>query len=239
MISLGDGGHLDYRAYGGTVFADFDQPTSGPYQITGVRWPYLVGGRLMWETPLEGLRLGGSVQALELDTDILLTQYLIMNDPMTMMDVVVPSSTEFTLSISAVLWVASIEYAAHDLLLAAEYNQQHISLDSTVPTLYPATESVSQRMYGMIAYRFTDWFQASFYYSLFYPDKDDRMGRDSRQQDLALTARFDINEHWLFKLEGHFMNGTAGLDPALNDGVDRVRLTRDWAVILLKTTAYF
>ena len=31
------------------------------------RVPYVVGGRLLWETPLTGLRVGGSVQALRID----------------------------------------------------------------------------------------------------------------------------------------------------------------------------
>ena len=29
------------------------------------------------------------------------------------------------------------------------------------------------------------------------------------QHDVAATLRFDINSHWLVKLEGHYMTGTA------------------------------
>jgi hypothetical protein len=57
--------------------------------------------------------------------------------------------------------------------------------------------------------------------------------------DFAGTLRFDVNAHWLVKLEGHFMHGTAGLDPTLNDNRSLDALTRNWAVFLAKTTAYF
>jgi hypothetical protein len=41
------------------------------------------------------------------------------------------------------------------------------------------------------------------------------------------------------KLEGHFMSGTAALNPALNDGTPRAELTRDWGAFFAKTTAFF
>ena len=59
------------------------------------------------------------------------------------------------------------------------------------------------------------------------------------QHDLAGTLRFDVNSHWLVKLEAHYMHGTAGLDPTLNGGMPLDKLTRDWALFLAKTTAYF
>lgn len=179
------------------------------------------------------------MQALRLETNLLQTDYSIRTDPMTMMDAVVATSIPFEVAISGILWVASVEYAANDLLIAAEYGRWHLSADSSDPMLFPSIERTSERMHALAAYRFTDWFEASLYYSLIFPDVDDRNGRDSRQQDYALSVRFDVNEHWIVKAEGHFMNGTAGLSTGLNDNVPRVRLTRDWAVILLKTTAYF
>jgi hypothetical protein len=43
----------------------------------------------------------------------------------------------------------------------------------------------------------------------------------------------------LLKLEGHYMSGTATLDPALNDDTPRSELARDWGAFFAKTTAYF
>jgi hypothetical protein len=240
LLRLGSAGNLDLRAYGGTVFAAIEDTPGSPYELAGARWPYVVGGRALWEAPVEGLRLGGSLQALKLETDILITDQMIVPDPMTMMSRVVSVPRRETLTLSGVLWVASIEYAPGDLLLAAEYSRWHLDLEVSEPMLAPdETETISERMFAMIAYRVTPWFQPGLYYALHFPSVDDRDGRDAKQHDTALTARFDINPYWLFKLEGHFMHGTAALSPGLNDSTPRTELPRNWALLLAKTTAYF
>ena len=68
---------------------------------------------------------------------------------------------------------------------------------------------------------------------------DDRSGRDAKQHDVALTLRWDVHPNWLVKLEGHYLHGTAALSSSQNDGLDRAELEPDWALFLLKTTAYF
>ena len=42
--------------------------------------------------------------------------------------------------------------------------------------------------------------------------------RDNYQHDFAATLRFDINPYWLVKLEGHYIDGTTDVSPALNGG---------------------
>jgi hypothetical protein len=54
-------GALDYRVFGGTIFIDAASlfpPATASQLDFNVR--YVAGGRLLWETPLEGLRIGGS-----------------------------------------------------------------------------------------------------------------------------------------------------------------------------------
>jgi hypothetical protein len=87
--------------------------------------------------------------------------------------------------------------------------------------------------------RATKWLQPGVYDSLYFPNVDRRSGRAAMQHDVAATLRFDLNAHWLFKLEGHYMNGTADVSPDLNEGRPRVSLDRSWAVFLAKTTAHF
>jgi hypothetical protein len=94
-------------------------------------------------------------------------------------------------------------------------------------------------MYAAVAYRITPWLQPGAYYALQFPDVEDRSGRARQQHDLALSVRFDVNEHWLVKLEGHYFNGNAQLQPALNDDKKRELLKRQWGLLLAKTTAYF
>lgn len=217
------GGALDYHLYGGTIFVPFETQPGSPVAVLDAKVPYVAGGRLLWETPLEGLRLGASVQGLELDTD----------------DLTLADSTPFYYDISAILAVASAEYQHDDLLLAAEYARWFLDVDSDNPD-YPGGDTVQERGYLMGAYRFTPWLQGAAYYSLYYPDVDHRNdGRNSKQDDAALTLRFDINPHWLVKLEGHFMHGTAVLSPALNDGTSPRDLAPNWGLFLAKTTAYF
>jgi hypothetical protein len=217
-VGLHDAGALEYRLYGGTIQIDLQgaAPT-----IASLDTPYLVGGRLMWESPVEGLRAGGSIQALRLDAAMRLPAGVV------------------SLQVPALLWVGSIEYAMHDLLLTGEYGRWVVRVDSSDPTLFPASKTVSERLYGMAAYRVSSWLQPGAYYSYYRPDVDVKEGRAAAQHDAAGTLRFDINPHWLVKLEGHFMQGTAGLNAALNGNTPLVNLVERWGVFMVKTTAHF
>jgi hypothetical protein len=201
----------------------------------------------MWQTPLDGLQMGGSIQGLRLDFDYDPPPEALMAagiDPATFVGPV-------EIRLPVVLWLASIEYSANDLLIAAEYGRQHVTAEISDPRLLPATSQTSEAMYGMVSYRVASWFTPGLYYALRFPDASDRdgeklvfgtmerRGRSAYQHDLAATLRYDINDHWLLKLEGHYMHGTAGLSSDLNDGVPNHRLTTDWGVFLVKTTAYF
>jgi hypothetical protein len=235
-VPLGGAGALEYRAYGGTIFVDTASSTT---TIPDLSVPYLAGGRLMWQTPVEGLQAGGSLQGLRLD--------FMYNPPpeqvaKAQMDGSVPANFKgpITVELPAVLWVGSVEYQMQDWLFAAEYARWAAKIESSVPALLPSSSMVSERFYGMTSYHVTPWFTPGVYYSALFPNVDDRLGRrDFYQQDVAGTLRFDINQYWLVKVEGHFMHGTAGLSRPLNDNRPLQDLTRDWGVFLLKTTAYF
>lgn len=237
-VRLGNAGALDYRIYGGTIFVQADSDDTLPYRVTDLSVPYVVGGRILYETPLEGLRAGGSIEAMRLDADLAFDSDLWM--PLQAMGALPDRFMgDVSLELPIVLWTGSVEYAAHDWQVAVEYGRWHATSESSVPALFPNQTTVSERLYGLVAYRFNDWFVPAAYYSLFFPNVDDRSGRDSRQQDFSLTARFDLNQHWLIKLEAHYMNGTAALASSLNDGRKLNTLARDWVLLLAKTTAYF
>jgi hypothetical protein len=99
--------------------------------------------------------------------------------------------------------------------------------------------------YGSLSYRFTDWFEAASYYSVYYYDKNDRGGNKmiaqgrpnfkAWQKDTAFSARFDINEFWLVKLEFHFMDGAVLCTELDNpDGYDK-----NWTLFAIRTTFSF
>src|SRR6202000_3112586 len=99
------------------------------------------------------------------------------------------------------LWVASLEYAAHDLLLAAEYSQWHYNL-STTPEVIPNENLTSARWYVMGSYRVAQRFSPGVYYSVLNTGVKGPDTRDKYQQDVALSTRYDLTANWLLKLEG-------------------------------------
>lgn len=219
---LGAPGDLEYRLYAGTIFLEVrPQPTS-PITVVSLDVPYVAGGRLLWSPPLDGLRLGASLQFLRLDTDLL-----------------TPQKNTVSLKIPATLWVASAEYLIRDWQFAAEYSRWLVKAESSDPASFPNSSTTSERAYALASYRINPLLAAGAYYSLYFPNVDRRGARDAFQHDVALTVRFDINSFWLIKLEGHYLHGTAALSPTLNGNQPLSALQPDWALFAVKTTAYF
>ena len=237
-LDVGSAGAFDYRIYGGTIFLEPNIAPGAPYELLNLNIPYVAGGRLLWEAPLPGLRAGGSVQLLRLEADLLYEPAAY--DPL-VMDGELPDGFTGNVEVvlPAVMWVASVEYDFDRLLLAAEYSRWRVRTQSTEPLLYPESDSVQERLYAMASFKLAAWFAPGLYYSLHFRDVEQREGRAQQQHDLALSLRFDLNAHWLVKLEGHYLRGTAALNAALNGGTPLSRLEPSWALFLIKTTAYF
>lgn len=220
-INLRSAGALEYRHYAGAIFLSTTSQTTLSSGVEDINAPYVVGERMIWETPLDGLRLAGSLQALRIDASFVYNQ------------------RKIGVKVPVVMTVASVEYAAHDLLLSAEYSRWRASLTSTDATLLPSIDEVSERGYVMGSIRATKWLQPGAYYSVLFPNIEHRAGKANVQHDVAATLRFDVNPHWLIKLEAHYMNGTGDVVPELNDGKPRDALQRSWGVFLAKTTVHF
>jgi hypothetical protein len=246
---LGGAGEIDYQLFLGTLFVDPDSEAvvvAGPFQLREVDNKYVAGGQLLWRTPLDGLRLGASYLhtdfAFHIQTDPLTASQLIMAE-------LVPPDFDGTFVLGQRdfdLIVGSAEYTRGDLLVAAEYSRWMHRATSSVPLLSPERDEDEERFYAMLAYRFTRWLEAGAYYSFHFRDADDRDGSGERftephrayQKDLAATVRFDVNDFWLWKLEGHYMDGSAGiiLD---EDLADPDNLAPHWGLFLVKTTVTF
>jgi hypothetical protein len=223
-IDLRAAGALDYRLYFGTIFIDVSTTPT----IKSLDSPYIAGSRVMWDTPLQGLRIGGSVQALRL-----VFQYLLA-----------PTGPPTGIGFDVVLGAASAEYVHHDLVLAAEFSEWRVVVDQADVLAFPGTKhvTVSERGYVSATYHVAPWFWPGAYYSVLFPDEANATFTGASQDmehDLVGTMRFDINSHWIFKLEAHYLHGTAALTPELNGGLPLNSLTRDWGLFLAKTTAYF
>jgi hypothetical protein len=235
-VPLRAAGALEYRVYGGTIFLDPDNTSS---EFSNFTVPYMMGARLMWLPPIEGLEVGGSVQRLRLDLDVVPSE---QRRAQLEMDGLLPADYDGTISvrIPAWIWVASVQYQLQDLLLATEFTQAYVDIENS--TLAPTVHDENLGFYAMGSYRVAEWFTPGLYYSLYEPGRKSRTGPSSYQHDLAASLRFDINPHWLVKAEAHYLHGLAYLDPALNGRAEVTELNglqTDWGVFLLKTTAYY
>ncbi len=140
--------------------------------------------------------------------------------------------------------VYSIEYTWQDLIVAAEYGKTryewHIEVPSLGMSIMDDSRSKSHAYYISATYRFNDWFEMGTYYSKNYSNSDDKDGSGSTpkyaawQKDYALSLRFDVNQYWVAKLEGHLMDGVAQCLAMDNDSYED-----DWWVFAAKMTFSF
>lgn len=234
-VPLGSGGgSLEYRAYGGTIFLNTADASE---KLKGFEVPYELGGRLMWHTPLPGLQVGGSAQAVRFNLSYAPTA----DEAMAYQAAgLLPADYNGTISIKfpIQLLVASAEYQMERLSVAAEFGRDYASYKTTL--LSPEVKATSTAYYLMAAYQVKPWFTPGLYFSTLLPNTQMPVHkRSTYQRDLAATLRFDITPNWLVKLEGHYMHGTGGLRADLNDNKPLDSLDKNWGVFLVKTTCYF
>jgi hypothetical protein len=100
----------------------------------------------------------------------------------------------------------------------------------------------SDTWYAGAAYRVNKWLEVGSYYTEDYPNMANRNGQgtavpsDAYQKDLALSFRFDPKPWWVFKIEGHYIRGTALLEDNANNPV---RNGDGWFMLAVKTTFSF
>ncbi len=169
-------------------------------------------GSLQWDTPLKGLRLGATG--------------IIGND--LTLQVTTNTGTDISMDGKVRAIVYSSEYIREKLTIAAAYRLQHNQMTHILNT-----DFYTEGYYLSASYRCKDWLEIGSYYSILYPNKDDKEGRlyeeiggndfQGWQKDFAVTTRFDINEYWLLKLEAHAIDGAASslLKADNTDGYDR------------------
>ncbi len=218
--NLGRAGALDYHLMGGAIPVELPSQIGAPEQASAIDLPYLADARLMWETPLDGLRLGVTGVALKLTETVIFPG-------------VTPAMMPLDVKSIEYVGLGSVEYIGHGLWLAAEGALARTTITETQPPTVTEGTSASAGAYGLAAYRIKSWLQPAVYYSVYYPHIDTRDGAPNFQNDLSGTLRFDINNYWLVKLEAHYMRGTAIL------GAEAMTGRENWGLFLLKTTAYF
>jgi hypothetical protein len=207
---------------------------------------HIYGGAIRWQTPLDGLLLQGTWHTSE--------SYF--SSSTTYSGWMGPIPTSITLQTETThqtvdSWVLSAEYISGNFFLVGEYWEGSTRVKNVIGGLpfplpeMPATEQTTLSYYLQAGYRLNDWFQFGGYYSKFYDDKNDMDGSGLEmrgqpaylawQNDLTLTTRFDINKHWLVKLEAHLYDGAASVEPMDNpDGIEE-----NWTLFLARITFHF
>lgn len=259
-VYLGKGGSIAYRVQGGQnefpVDSGVATTTEDQSRLLGIEYKaedyvpkYASSGGFLWSTPVDGLKVGATswLTKFKLEGDA----YALMN-----MESVAKAGDllgKVEVETRSVEWTGSIEYSIGKFLFAAEYSRNSYDFWSSGPG-FEKIANVSPRVrnaahttldtegyYLAGAYRFTDWFEAGLYYSVYYADADDKDGdaneigssnpldkdynprkangyqdHDAWLKDLCLSLRFDITDNWVFKIEGHAMDGTAILTKDIN-----------------------
>ncbi len=223
----------------------------------------IYSANIRWDTPLDGLRLEASAMWTKWDAvfitndghywrnmtvDALYQAYEINVDYET-----AKNNYDFDLvgigvkmPVKAFPYMLSAEYSRENLRLFAEYYELTFDYSFVLEAASTQGKENQEGYYGGIEYRFTDWLEMGLYYSVFYPDKHDKDGdykasyyklpkHTAWTKDTCLSARFDINPNWIFKIEGHMMDGTAILHKTDNpDGMEE-----DWFLFAAKVTFSF
>lgn len=221
-------GNLSYEFQYGVVPLDIDDGIVKQVEsLLGIKTKSVendsvIAFMLRWDTPLSGLALAFSGFSL--------------GDTVSETDIGQITTTRYD------VYVPSLEYEFEDFSFSAEY--RHYTLEMNLKNSVIIDNRISEMYHATGAYRFTDWFELGLGYSVAYPDKDDKDGDNFKEKgqsaakawrkDLALSTRFDINDYWTFKLEGHYMNGLDGVTSDLSDDP-----SSDWFLFAAKTTFSF
>jgi hypothetical protein len=202
-------GSFDYKVFGGTIpinpekgVTDFYNDGYGllayPTGATALKMDSVEGAQLVWNTPVSGLKLVGSYSFFKnLDASGPFAGYP-----------AVPLNT----NIPKFSWITySAEYTVGDWVVAAEWQRTGGDLFLAVPAIgFATSEFVGwDGWYVSVSRRINDKFQVGAYYG----DNQVRTGFNSSnigdyQHDTALSLRYDLNEHVLFKVEAHYFDGT-------------------------------
>ncbi len=239
-VPAGSAGDFDYHVYGGSIdyFSDSGQARGLRQQVQSIAQRqgktvsgfdinnrYVYGGSLIYNTPLDGLRMGASVFTGKSDFDISLTSYTTNPDT----HVTTPTTTAYKgFGNMKNNVVASLEYASPSFTFASEYIQYRAIKKFTI--VPPIGSGISDGWYLMLSVPVKK-FTVSGLYDVFYEDRNDRHGDrlsapmknyQAWRKDLGLALRYDLNQNWAMKTEYHYIDGAANGTAVFNtQGVKR------------------
>lgn len=208
-LNAGRAGSVDYKVFYGDIpmnpeqgVADFFN-TTGVYAAPGTKalgMDYTTGAQLLWSTPVSGLRLGSSYSYLS---------GVFGNGKFAFYPVadvrVVGDRYSYT--------TFSAEYVRNNWTFAAEWERAGGAFN--VITLGPPEKvySGTNSWYLSAAWRLNRSVEFGTYYSRMDNRFPDAANTSAQRHlgDTALSVRFDLNDHVLFKVEAHDVKGRMGV----------------------------
>jgi hypothetical protein len=235
QINMGIPGIIGYHFFYGSI--NIDKEGSLAKMFTGEngfmeygKVENLIGTRIKWNTFIKGL--------------VFVTSYLQSDFSYEIVTPGVISTIDYSQSSLRIL---SAEYSIGNLTAFFEYQKSigdiSIEVDMSsisMPVIKDQNEVDVDTYYGQLSYRFCKWFETGAYYSVNNADRleqsDDAPDYADWQHDMALCARFDINDFWIMKFEIHHINGVSQvldhLEPEDYKG-------KHWTAFAYKTTFSF
>jgi hypothetical protein len=254
-VSLKLMGNISYQVLMGTAEIDKDSSIAksgealGPFKIEKFNVRSLFSGGIIWEPPLKGLRLGATLVDTKIKTQASLTRDIIIPVDFPPYSLTVAGKGDaVTADIpKTTICTYSVEYTWKNLVLAAECQFMDQNIFGLIPNIEPIEFKLnSVSYYGSASYRFADWFEFGVYYMEFYKDRNDKKGTgfdpsySAYQKDACACLRFDLNPHWIFKLEGHLVDGTGLCFPQDNlNEAGVVECDKKWGLLAAKMTFCF
>jgi hypothetical protein len=230
LLDMGGVGSLDYHLFYGTL----QHPNDAPYilQIKDainlvinkmglnlsdmtMESELFYGGRVIWNTPLKGLRLAGTYIYHNAKIQSNLNNIMPWADIHPFLTLPATGHMELTNC-----FFLSGELAVGDLTLTGEYMEllPYITMNMFGEETVMGDETM-QGWYVMLSYMLGDQWTFTALYDVFYEKKGDTKGDNAVfegnprivgwQKDLAFGIRLDVNFNWTIKMEWHFMDGLA------------------------------
>ena len=217
-VSLRQLGSIDYRVFYGDIPMSTDSGANDyfnndvPFPNVSIGMDAVLGSSVFWNTPVDGLRAGFSYTTFKnFNADRLVT-WQPPGGPR--FEMVMSKFTDFYER-----HLFSVEYTRGDWVFAAEggFDQARYAIAVVGSPATAFLEFQSDYAYASVTRRINSQIELGAYYS--YSKETTEIFQNVAgldlpelvQHDWALSVKYDLNEHWVFKLEGHYMDGAGKL----------------------------
>ncbi len=269
FIDLSSLGGLSYQAMYGTkkinsniterqvqysrIQTPFVNLSSSLFESDEVKVDYKYAGNLIWDTPMDGLRLGCSLDNIKMSASARLSEDLTADIGGNEMVLANSGEVIETKYDKLENWVFSAEYTWDNFIFVSEYilttKDYAVGDDAfeSSPLGGTSKNNISTGWYVGGTYRLLDWFELGGYYSQSRYDKNNDSDSDysvhffSEFDDICLTARFDINMFLAVKLEAHSLRGNYTVNNLSADFTQAISesIEEQWGMYAAKVTAAF